>query len=304
MQINTVCGTIDINDLGNTLIHEHIICTSPEFSNEYTNWLPRQQVLDIACAKVRYAAEKHNIRTIIDGTPLSLGRNLELLQEVSRATGVNIIASGGFYFYTSFAQRQLPTATLARFMIEEITQGPIKPAMLKCAVDADGMTNDVKKMMTTVAEVQLATGLPVFMHSSSHKRNGLEALELFVQAGVDPRKIVVGHTADAGDASYPVELLDKGCCVSIDRITPANSEQRTGILQAVLKSGDIDRIFVTHDHICCRDTIMNDPPAAQGEPNGLDTISTMVLPKLQGVAAGVDLADKLLRENIIKLYQG
>ena len=302
MQINTVCGPVDLNALGNTLIHEHIICTSPEFFNEYNNWLPRQQVLDIACAKVRYAAEKHNIKTIIDGTPLSLGRNLKLLQEVSQATNVNIIASAGFYFYPSFSQRQLPVATLAKFMIEEITDGAIKPAMLKCAVDADGMTNDVKKMMTTVAEVQLATGLPVFMHSSSHKRNGLEALELFVQAGVNPRKIVVGHTADAGDPGYPLELLDKGCCVSIDRINVGNAEQRTGILQAVLKTAAFDRIFVTHDHICCRDTIMNDPPAAQGEPRGLDTISTMVLPLIQ--TAGIDLTDKLLRENIIKLYQG
>ena len=299
MQINTVCGTIDLNDLGNTLIHEHIICTSPEFSNEYANWLPRQQVLEIACAKVRYAMKKCNIKTIIDGTPLSLGRDLELLQEVSRATGVNIIASGGFYFYTSFAQRQLPTSTLARFMIEEITNGPVKPAMLKCAVDADGMTNDVKKMMTTVAEVQLATGLPVFMHSSSHKRNGLEALELFVQSGVDPRKVIVGHTADAGDASYPLELLDKGCLVSIDRIKPENAAQRTGVLLEVIKHGDIDRIFIAHDHICCRGTVMNTPPAPQGEPQGLDTIHTMVLPQLPEA-----VADKLLRENIIKLYQG
>ena len=299
MQINTVCGPVDLNALGNTLIHEHIICTSPEFFNEYNNWLPRQQVLDIACAKVRYAAEKHNIKTIIDGTPLSLGRNLKLLQEVSQATNVNIIASAGFYFYPSFSQRQLPVATLAKFMIEEITDGAIKPAILKCAIDADGMTNDVKKMLSTVAEVQLATGLPVFMHSSSHKRNGLEALELFVQSGVDPRKVIVGHTADAGDASYPLELLDKGCCVSIDRIKPENAAQRTGVLLEVIKHGDIDRIFIAHDHICCRGTVMNTPPAPQGEPQGLDTIHTMVLPQLPEA-----VADKLLRENIIKLYQG
>ena len=298
MQINTVCGSVDLNDLGNTLIHEHIICTSPEFFREYNNWLPRQQVLDIACAKVRYAAEKYNIQTIVDGTPLSLGRDFQLLQEVSQATDVNIIASAGFYFYPSFAQRQLPVATLAKFMIEEITNGAIRPAFLKCAVDADGMTNDVKKMMTTVAEVQLATGLPVFMHSSSHKRNGLEALELFVQSGVDPRKVIVGHTADAGDASYPLELLDKGCCVSIDRIKPENAVQRTGVLQEVIKHGDIDRIFIAHDHICCRDTVMNTPPAPQGEPNGLDTIHTLVLPQLPEGAE-----NKLLKENIIKLYQ-
>jgi phosphotriesterase-related protein len=288
-----------LNALGNTLIHEHIICTSPEFFNEYNNWLPRQQVLDIACAKVRYAAEKYNIKTIVDGTPLSLGRNLKLLQEVSQATNVNIIASAGFYFYPSFSQRQLPVATLAKFMIEEITDGAIKPAILKCAIDADSMTNDVKKMLSTVAEVQLATGLPVFMHSSSHKRNGLEALELFVQAGVDPRKVIVGHTADAGDASYPLELLDKGCLVSIDRIKPENAAQRTGVLLEVIKHGDIDRIFIAHDHICCRGTVMNNPPAPQGEPHGLDTIHTMVLPQLPEA-----VADKLLRENIIKLYQG
>ena len=44
---------------------------------------------------------------------------------------------------------------------------------------------------------------------------------------------------------------------------------------------------------------MNTPPAPQGEPQGLDTIHTMVLPQLPE-----DVADKLLRENIIKLYQG
>lgn len=304
MFIPTVTGQIAPADLGTTLIHEHIICTSPEFSNEYSDWLPRETVLDIALKKVRYASGKYNIKTIIDGTPLSLGRNLELLKEVSEKTNVNIIASAGFYFYPSFAQRNLPVDTLAGFMIREISSGAIKPAMLKCAVDADGMSNDVKKMMNVTAAVQLATGLPVFMHTSSYKRNGIEALELFLQSGVRADKIIVGHTGDADDLSYPLELLDKGCYVSVDRIKPENYQQRAGIILEIIKRGWQKQLFIAHDHICCRDTVMNTPPAVQNEPYGLDTIHAMVLPILQENGISNEVIEQIMQKNIINLYQG
>lgn len=304
MKISTVCGPIDAEKLGNTLIHEHIICTSPEFYFSCNNFLPRQKVLDIACAKVRLAAEKYHINTIIDGTPLSLGRDLGLLKEVSELTQVNIIASSGFYFYPSFAQRQLPVDTLAKLMIDEIEHGAIKPAMLKCAVDVEGMTNDVKKMMTVVAQVQRATDLPIFMHSSSHKRNGLEALELFLGNNVPVEKIIVGHTADAGDLSYPLELLAQGCFISVDRIKTENALQRTGILMELIKQGHAERIFIAHDHICCRDSVINDPPADQNEPHGMDVIHTLVLLELEKAFPGENISSILLNKNVLKLYKG
>ena len=89
--IRTVTGKITPGELGRTLIHEHIICTSPDFQFAFPNWLPREKVVPIAVAKLRYLAEKFQLRTFIDATPISLGRDLGLLREVSEKSGVQII---------------------------------------------------------------------------------------------------------------------------------------------------------------------------------------------------------------------
>ena len=90
MRIHTVTGIIDTGELGETLFHEHIICTSPEFQRVFPDWLPRKKVVDIAVSKIKYAVEKFGIKTIFDATPLSLGRDIELLKEVSEKSEVHV----------------------------------------------------------------------------------------------------------------------------------------------------------------------------------------------------------------------
>ena len=43
--INTVTGRIKLEELGNTLIHEHIICTGTELQKNFADWLPRRRKL-------------------------------------------------------------------------------------------------------------------------------------------------------------------------------------------------------------------------------------------------------------------
>ncbi|MBO5724055.1 MAG: hypothetical protein J6S58_04430 [Lentisphaeria bacterium] len=302
MQIHTVCGKKDLAELGNTLIHEHVICTGPEFSREYASWLPEELVLDIACKKIRFAAERYGIRTIIDGTPQALGRNLELLRTVSERTGVNIIASTGFYFYNTFAIACLPEQRVADFLIGEITSGAIRPSMLKCAADSDGLPPHVRKMMRITALVQKATDLPVFIHSYAPGRTGTEALQLFMESGVSPSRIVVGHTADSNDLSYPLELLEKGCFISIDRISRSNALQKGTMALELIRKGFENKIFLAHDHICCKDSLMNQPPDSQGEPGGLDTISAVIMPMLQENGFGESTVENLLKKNLCALF--
>ena len=87
--INTVTGPVKPEDLGRTLIHEHLICTSAEFCNQ-RGWLADDAVLNIILKKLKFVSEKFGIRTIVDGTPQILGRDLALLKKVSELSGVNI----------------------------------------------------------------------------------------------------------------------------------------------------------------------------------------------------------------------
>ena len=295
--INTVTGAIAPEQLGRTLIHEHIICSSPDFQYAFPQWLPREKVVEAAVAKLRYIAEKHNVRTLVDGTPISLGRDIGLLKEVSERSGVQIIASSGFYFYPCFTAYCVAPQTMARFLTDEVKNSGNGISILKCAVDSEGVTRVVKNYLETVAIVHKETGLPIFMHSHSGNRTGLEALEILTGNGVDISKIAVGHVADCNTADYAIELLKKGCYVSVDRIWSGNVAERVEVLYELLAAGFGDRIMVSCDHICCPDNIMESTPAPGGNVNSLGVIYSELLPALVKKGAPQDIADQFTLRN-------
>lgn len=95
--VNTVCGLKNIDELGFTLIHEHIICVAALMLKIFPNFFDyhklKRQVID----KLREANEVYGVETLVDGTPFQLGRDVELIQEISEQSGVNIIVSTGYY---------------------------------------------------------------------------------------------------------------------------------------------------------------------------------------------------------------
>ena len=297
--IDTVTGPISLEELGQTLIHEHIICTGAEFQKSFSNWLPKETVMNIALAKLKYVSEKFQIRTIIDGTPLTLGRDLMLLKEVSERSGVQIVASTGFYFYDSFPLIKMPPEALAEFLLDEMQNGDIRPAMFKCAADAAGITLSVQKSLQTAALVHQASGSPVYCHSSARVKSGIEARQLLEDAGVPPSKTIIGHVSDSNDISYALELLKTGCFVSIDRICPHNA----AFAAELIRAGYEDRIFLSHDHICCYDTVMASPPQSQGEPHGLDVVHGRILPEMRVLGVSETAIEKITTGNIINLYR-
>lgn len=297
MQINSAAGKIDIHEIGETLFHEHIICTSPEFQRVFSEWLPRKQVVDIAVSKIKYAAEKFGVKTIFDVTPLTLGRDIGLLKEVSEKSGVNIIPSTGFYCYESFSLRKLSVPALTKFLLTDIEN--TGASLLKCAVDAAGLTPLAAKTLEVMSCVHKETNIPIYVHTHAASKTGIPALELLTGLGVPAHKIVFGHVSDANDITYPLELLKHNTFVSVDRIHQHNAQF---ILQ-LINANYSDRIMVSHDHICCLDTIMENPQANQKEPYGLDVVHGKILPELR--ASGVDekTVKQLTDANIIRLFE-
>lgn len=98
MQIPTVTGMIDTAELGYTLIHEHTVtccdwslrmCLRNQFCND-------RRLLEMAVTQLK-RAKAAGIDTIVDGTPINLGRDIRMIRAASQASGVNIIVSSGFY---------------------------------------------------------------------------------------------------------------------------------------------------------------------------------------------------------------
>ena len=92
--LNMVLGTVETGDLGFTLSHEHVMSSSAGVRQTYPEFLDRAGAIEKAVKDLKEAYSE-GLRTLIDMTTLDLGRDIRLLEEVSRRTGINIMAATG-----------------------------------------------------------------------------------------------------------------------------------------------------------------------------------------------------------------
>lgn len=294
--VHAVTGPVPASELGKVLIHEHIICVSPVFYRCFgEKWFSREKIIETAVTKLKNSG----FQTIVDGSPAALGRDVCLLAEISRQSGVNIIASSGFYTTLEFGLDHVPPEIMAQYFIDECLNGAegtsIRPGMLKCAVEPGSSLRAIEVM----ALVQKETGLSIFAHSNAHAETGLSILDIFEKHGVDPARVIIGHTGDSGTADYALKLLKRGCYVEIDRIY-GNNTQAANIISELAGQGYLNRLLISHDQICydvsCNN-LQNNPRVPHNNPDGLRCISDFILPQLREKGFGEADIEQLIIVN-------
>ncbi|TLN01018.1 phosphotriesterase, partial [bacterium] len=94
--IRTVLGDIAPADLGITLVHEHILC---DFIGADKVSKERYDVNEVFNVMLPYLSEIHRlgVRGFVDCTPAYLGRDVQLLADLSKASGIQILTNTGLY---------------------------------------------------------------------------------------------------------------------------------------------------------------------------------------------------------------
>src|SRR5579859_6549609 len=96
-KVNSVLGPLDTADLGFTLSHEHIFTASAGILQTYPELFGDFERLRDEAASVLREAHAGGVETIVDLSTMDLGRDVRFLADVSRRTGVNIIAATGIW---------------------------------------------------------------------------------------------------------------------------------------------------------------------------------------------------------------
>ncbi len=253
-KINTVLGSIEANELGVTLMHEHLSIVDPSMRNAFPNWFNKEEVIKNAVKDVIKAKEV-GVKTIVEVTPLRLGRDLSIIKKVAELTGINIITATGMYWSDEPWTIYWEPEQIAEKMIQEITIGieetNVKPGIIKAGTELQGVTTYNYKALQTVAILHLKTGLPITTHASVINKIGLLQQDIFESAGVDLSKVIIGHCGDTADISYIEKILERGSYVGLDRfgletILPDNLRIKT--LVELCKRGYAERIVLSHDY--------------------------------------------------------
>jgi len=199
--VETVLGPVALSGLGIIMPHEHF----PSFRGISEALEPPAGYLlqfeRIQREAIR-EAQSHGVGTIVEVTPIGMMRCVPMMQRLSRDTGINVVASTGFYLEGRRPQwvKDKSAEELADLFVRELTEtmtgADAKAWMIKVAGNDPGQSEEDRKVFRAAALASLATGAAITTHSCSSVRSHFD---LLVEAGADPARLYLGHADLAKD---------------------------------------------------------------------------------------------------------
>ena len=308
--VRSVLGPVPPDQLGAVLMHEH--AATVDWSELYeTPAAPvgppgseiEATLLNHAEATLRAwhdsLPEPLRPGTIVDATPIRVGRHPSLFVKLARRVPVGIVACTGFWCEAMAPQHPWAlrlglekdgVRRIANLYIREIRDGMEDPAapwgarftgvragIIKCATSAYLRPSE-RRCHEAAAIACRETGCPITTHTTNG--GGLEQAQLFLKNGVKPEKIIIGHMGNMDDrehaepSDYHRRIAELGCYVQFDRVGHSQYpvEKMARLIKALADAGHADRLLVGHDHVpsAYRRYADAEKPAAGWQQNKVD----------------------------------
>jgi len=322
--VNTVMGPVKPEDLGLTLMHEHIVFGYPGWYGDGTVApFDRAAAADTAVNALAPLKE-FGLRTVVDATPNECGRDPELCREVAGRTGINIVCATGYYFEDEGAPAYFKfrshfgdaVAEIYEMFMREVTVGigktGIKAGVIKVASSKGVITDYEKMFFQAAARAQKETGVPIVTHTQEGTM-GPEQIDFLIREGADPRRVVIGHLSDNLDSAVHLKVMEAGATCGFDRMglqglagCPMDA-QRYPVLTGLIRAGREKQIVIAHDSVL---TWLGRPPVLpeQALPLVRDWhpghLFQNIIPLLREAGIGAATIDTILIDNPRRLFGG
>lgn len=298
--VQTVTGPVDVAKLGFTLSHEHVCAASAGVWQAWPELFGgRARFIRTASDELRQARDE-GVNSIVDVTTVDLGRDIRLLEEVARRSGMQLIAATGHWLDPSRSMNARTVEELTEFFAREIERGiegtDIRAGIIKVAtggtIDAFG-----EKVLRAAARASKATGVPITTHAPGADRAGEKQAAIFESEGLAPAQVCIGHT-DNSPADYQAGLVTRGYYLGMDQLprggpappgTPLQApnaltwEQRYAQIKALVDAGFANRLMLGNDHsiaMSLQPTAADRLRLAQN-PDGVLFVSRRAIPALR-----------------------
>lgn len=262
--VRTVLGDVDPATLGPTYLHEHLIIDHPLVEDRFPHiHLPS---VEAATAEAR-RCHTAGVRAMVDAMPCAAGRNVIKLAQVSRESGVQVVAATGLhaprYYVAARWAWETDSDTLADLFVADIEEGVDRwdytgPAVertrhragiIKVATTGESISPAEARLAEAAAAAHRRTGRPIITHCEEGK-GALAQVETLRGLGVEAGGIVLSHTDKVQDRSYHREILASGVCVEYDqaiRQVLTGDDWTLRLIEAMSGEGHSGQIMVGTD---------------------------------------------------------
>jgi len=293
-KIQTVLGPIEPSKFGIAMTHEHLLIdlmsyfTVPEEAS-WRYWTDRPITMDFL-GKIGkgWYINKANLRqydvnlaiedvlkfrhaggnSLVDTTNVGLGRDPLALARISRATGLNVVMGASYYVpiaHPPGTDKKTETQ-IADEIIRDVTVG-VGDTGIKAGVIGEigcmyPLDATLKRILRGSAHASIETGCPITIHPGFYDPSSHEILDVLMEAGADPKNVIMGHIGPALlDRGLLKELAARGCYIQHDLFgfeksdieylgkagTGISDVQRLERLEFLIDNGFGDQLLIGQD---------------------------------------------------------
>ena len=340
-QINTVTGTISAEQLGVTLPHEHALldltCLWDAPQDPARRWLVDEPVraelfeilqddpyhnldnlrLDDVPAvmdelKQFQAAGGH---TVVDLSTLSIGPYPRELGDLSRGTGLNIVAGTGFYVRSAHPDwvQDAPCEVLYEHMLRDLTEGFPGSGGIKAGIIGElGTGSPIHptelKVLEAAVRVQREHPVAINVHLAIFASQGLHVLDALESFGADLTRVALSHLDENLDSAYHLALAERGvylefdtfgseCRFSEDGSREPTDAERLAALSRLMERGYGERLLISQD-VCTK------MQWSRHGGKGYAHVLTTIVPQLLDAGLSRAEVDQIIRVNPARLLGG
>ncbi|HUQ53562.1 MAG TPA: hypothetical protein VM692_15150 [Gammaproteobacteria bacterium] len=256
---------------GATLFHEHL-SLGPDFSERFR--AAAQAVLtaqgapptqrpaapppppandpmrdvDLMTEELR-SAQRDGVACIVDAGLEGSGADLDFIRAAAMKSGLPVIKGAGFYV-EPFYPKEVATMSEADLVRALVRQADTYPAGVFGEIGSwDEMSAVERKVFRAVGKAHVATTLSIFTHTGIPGKAAIEQLDILEDAGVDPRRVCIGHLGNLNDPNVYVHktICRRGGFVGFDRQGGNGDANVVPLVLALLDAGFADNVLIAGD---------------------------------------------------------
>jgi phosphotriesterase-related protein len=249
----TTQGPLPAEGLGVILPHEHIFTDLRGPTVAGYGQANASDVLGVMKPWLA-AARSKGVGALIECTSIGVGRNVAIVDQTARESGLPVVAPTGVYGRDNFAppqHRDMSEDDLTALFVSEIREGiegtGIKAGFIKIATGSVTMTPLEEKFLRAAGRAASETGAAIASHTPVSSNASKQSAILQT---IDPAiRLIWVHAQSENNRDVQRQLAGRGVFIEFDSLgsNPGQDPTLIAAVKDLLAAGYGDRILLSHD---------------------------------------------------------
>lgn len=298
----TTLGPKSREDLGRILPHEHVFVDLRTWDQPGYGEAEADDVVRLMAPEIE-RARSHGVSALVEPSAIGVGRRVDLILAVSKATNVPIVVPTGVYRepwmppWVHEASEETLREWMAGELTDEVEGTGVQAGWIKVSAGDDGITPAEAKVLRAAGAAAATTGATVGSHTA-RGRVALEQLAILEGMGSRPSRFIWIHTQMEPDIAIHHEFAAQGGWIEYDTIgEPGSDERYIELIHRAIDAGFERQLLLSHDRG------WYDPAQPNGgTPRSYDYLFETFLPKLIDSGVPETTVERLLTDNPFRAF--